>query len=93
MADLLLRPLCRTKIRKTRKLLLTPVVDLPLSDRVQKAYKAADVTNRAGILEAGEDICKFPNFGKGSYKEVLDYLASKKLEMGMDLTPYKLNEG
>ena len=76
-----------------RQLLKTKLVDLDLSVRALNCLKAAEVETLGELVTYNKsDLLKFRNFGKKSLTELENLVASKRLEFGMDLSKFKLNQ-
>ena len=75
-----------------RQLLKSRLVDMGLSVRALNCLKAAEVETLADLVSISKaDLLKFRNFGKKSLTELDEFVRSRGLEFGMDLTGYKLD--
>ena len=81
------------ELARVRTLLQTPLSDLGLSVRAHNCLKAANIKSLKDLaaLELSE-MAKFRNFGRKSFKELEELMASKHLSFGMDLSKYNLEE-
>jgi DNA-directed RNA polymerase subunit alpha len=76
-----------------RQLLKSRLVDLELSVRALNCLKAAEVETLGDLVQyAKADLMKFRNFGKKSLAELDQFVESKGLEFGMDVSKYKLDK-
>lgn len=76
-----------------RQLLKTKLVDMDLSVRALNCLKAADVETLGDLVTFDKnDLLKFRNFGKKSLTELDEFLASLKLNFGMEVSKYKLDK-
>lgn len=76
-----------------RQLLKTKLVDLDLSVRALNCLKAADVETLGDLVAFNKnDLLKFRNFGKKSLTELEEFVKSKNLEFGMNVSKYKLDK-
>ena len=77
----------------TRQLLKTKLVDMDLSVRALNCLKAAEVETLGDLVSFNKaDLLKFRNFGKKSLTELVNLVASKNLEFGMNISKYKLDK-
>jgi DNA-directed RNA polymerase subunit alpha len=75
-----------------RQLLKSRLVDMDLSVRALNCLKAAEVETLGELVSfTKNDLLKFRNFGKKSLVELEDFVRSRGLEFGIDLTAYKLD--
>jgi len=75
-----------------RQMLKSKLVDMDLSVRALNCLKAAEVETLGELVSyTKSDLLKFRNFGKKSLVELEDFIKSRGLEFGMDLTMYKLD--
>ena len=76
-----------------RQLLKTKLIDMDLSVRALNCLKAAEVDTLGDLVSFNKsDLMKFRNFGKKSLTELEDLVVSKGLNLGMDLSKYKLDK-
>ena len=74
---------------RIKKILLTPIADLELSNRSRNCLKAAEISMIADLVKyQEEDLLKFQNFGKGSLGELSDLLKMHSLSFGMNIESY-----
>jgi len=80
------------EILHMRQLLKTKLADMDLSVRALNCLKSADVETLGELVHYNKnDLLKFRNFGKKSLTE-LDHLLDKlSLQIGMDISKYKLD--
>jgi DNA-directed RNA polymerase subunit alpha len=72
-----------------RQLLKTKLADMDLSVRALNCLKAADVETLADLVSYNKmDLLKFRNFGKKSLAELEEFVQSKGLHFGMDVSKY-----
>jgi DNA-directed RNA polymerase subunit alpha len=88
-----------TDMLQMRKLLKTTLLELhqqqpnSISKRIYNCLKANDIKSIADIVKLSFlDIKQFRNFGDVSSRELEEFVKSKGLSFGMDLTPYNLND-
>jgi len=75
-----------------RQLLKTRLADMNLSVRALNCLKAAEVETLGELVKYQKnDLLKFRNFGKKSLTELDDLLDNLKLNFGMDISKYKLD--
>ena len=76
-----------------RQLLKTKLIDMDLSVRALNCLKAAEVDTLGDLVSFNKnDLMKFRNFGKKSLTELEELVIVKGLNLGMDLTKYKLDK-
>jgi DNA-directed RNA polymerase subunit alpha len=76
-----------------RQLLKTKLHDMDLSVRALNCLKAAEVDTLGDLVTYSKsDLMKFRNFGKKSLTELEDFVDSKNLSFGMDISKYKLDK-
>ncbi len=81
------------KILHIRRLLKTKLADLDISVRALNCLKAAELETLEELVPyTKNELLKFRNFGKKSLIELDEFLRSKDLHLGMDISKYKLNE-
>lgn len=78
---------------RIRQLLKTKLVDMDLSVRALNCLKAAEVDTIGDLVALNKaDLLKFRNFGKKSLTELDEFVRSKGLEFGMNISKYKLDK-
>ena len=76
-----------------RQLLKTRLIDMDLSVRALNCLKAAEVDTLGDLVSFNKsDLMKFRNFGKKSLTELEELVLVKGLNLGMDLSKYKLDK-
>jgi DNA-directed RNA polymerase subunit alpha len=76
----------------TRQLLKTRLADMDLSIRAMNCLRAAEVDTLGDLVSISKpELLKFRNFGKKSLVELEEFVRSKNLDFGMDLSIYKLD--
>lgn len=81
------------EILKKRKLLKTPLSDLDLSVRAFNCLKSANIKTLNDLVKLKiNDMMKFRNFGKKSLTELENLVKEKKLNFGIDVSKYKIEE-
>ena len=75
-----------------RQVLKQKLSDMNLSVRALNCLKAADVETLGDLVQFNKnDLLKFRNFGKKSLTELDDLLAGLNLQVGTDMSKYKLD--
>ena len=76
-----------------RKLLNSNLADLGLSVRAQNCLKSSEITTLSQLVSKTEgDLRKVRNFGIKTMNEINELLEMKKLQLGMELSKYKLEK-
>ena len=76
-----------------RQLLKTKLLDLDLSVRALNCLKSAEVETLGDLVAFNkQDLLKFRNFGRKSLTELENLVKSKKMEVGMNVSKYKLEK-
>lgn len=77
------------EVQRVRELLAQPVDELDLSVRAHNCLKAANIKNIGDLVRREEsEMLKFRNFGRKSLQELIEVLADRGLEFGMDVEQY-----
>ena len=77
------------EVQRVRELLAQPVDELDLSVRAHNCLKAANIKNIGDLVRREEsEMLKFRNFGRKSLQELVEVLAERGLEFGMDVENY-----
>jgi DNA-directed RNA polymerase subunit alpha len=77
------------EVQRVRELLAQPVDELDLSVRAHNCLKAANIKNIGDLVRREEsEMLKFRNFGRKSLQELIEVLADRGLEFGMDVEKY-----
>ena len=78
---------------RMRHLLLTKLSDMGLSVRAYNCLKAADIDTFADLVSySRNELMKFRNFGKKSLNEIDQLVEKMKLQFGMDVRKYNIED-
>ena len=81
------------EILHMRQLLKTKLTDMDLSVRALNCLKAAEVDTLGDLVTFTKaDLMKFRNFGRKSLTELEELVQNKSLQLGMDLSKFKLDK-